>query len=66
MSTLGKLVPPYPVEHCANSDCQRPLGPDDGAYLFKNLTSEGLCVFCEDCAAYVELNARTTFALVAL
>jgi hypothetical protein len=66
VATLGKLRPPYPYDHCANSECGRPFAETDGAYLFKNLETNGLAIFCDDCARYVELNARTQFALVAL
>lgn len=64
---LGCLVPPLPTDHCANVDCERAL-PAEGvdAFLFKDLGTGKLVVFCEDCATYVELNARTQFALVAL
>jgi hypothetical protein len=61
---LGKLVPPYPQDHCANVDCDGPL--DDGAYLFKDQDSGKLVVFCDDCARHVELNHPLRFKLVAL
>lgn len=66
MSELGKLVPPYPVEQCANADCLRALDEAEGAYLFKVLDDDKLCVFCDDCARHVELNASNQFMLVAL
>lgn len=61
---LGKLAPPYPVDHCSRADCQGPL--DGGAYLYKDLESDKLCVFCDDCARDVELNHGHRFKLVAL
>lgn len=64
---LGRLVAPYPVEHCAADDCLRPLREqDDAAYLYKDQNSGKLVVFCEDCAARVELNAPLRFKLIAL
>ncbi|MCA1571012.1 MAG: DUF3846 domain-containing protein [Chloroflexi bacterium] len=63
----GRLVPPYPVEHCAAADCQRPLRTrEDAAYLYTDQDSGKLVVFCEDCAAHVELNHPLRFKLVAL
>lgn len=64
----GKVMPPYGgVERCVSASCRRVLSEDTGgAYLFKNRHSGKLCVFCEDCAAYVELNNREQFALVEL
>lgn len=62
---LGKLAPPYPVDHCANVDC--PTGSlSDGAYLYRDLESDKLVIFCEDCASYAELNASDRFKLVML
>lgn len=76
MATLGKLVPPYPVKHCANRDCERPLAsedcagtswqPPDSAFLYCNLESEKLVVFCDDCARYAELVRPDQFKLVVL
>ena len=64
---LGRLVPPYPVDHCANVDCERPLvTAEDAAYLYKDQDTGKLVVFCEDCSAHVELVAPVRFKLVAL
>lgn len=62
----GKLVPPYPVDNCANNACQMALLEAAGAFLFKNRVSGKLVVFCDDCARHAELNAREQFALVEL
>ena len=65
--SLGKLAPPYPVSHCANVACERTLEDEgDAAYLFKDQDFDKLVVFCEDCAAYVELTEPVRFKLVAL
>lgn len=71
MSTPGKILPPYGgVTNCANTDCERELNEDpdkgDGAFLFKIHESGKVCVFCGDCARYVELNNREEFTLIAL
>jgi hypothetical protein len=66
MSELGKLRAPYPVEHCANVACPHGGALDSGAYLYRDLESDKLCVFCSNCGAYVELNAEHRFKLVAL
>lgn len=67
MTKLGKLVPPYPQNHCANVDCNRPLvTADDAAYLYKDQESSKLVIFCDDCARYVELNDPLRWKLVAL
>lgn len=63
---LGKLVPPYPVEHCANAICLTSLADADGAFLYRDLESDKLVVFCDDCARYAELSAGERFKLVAL
>ena len=64
---LGRLAPPYPYEHCASTTCDRQLrSAEDAAYLFKDQDSGKLVVFCEDCAAHVELNHAVRFRLVAL
>lgn len=66
----GRLVPPFPVEHCANGACPPPddLFPlhEHGAYLYRDLTTDKLVVFCGDCARHAELNASARFKLVAL
>jgi hypothetical protein len=66
MAEAGRLVPPYPVENCANSKCQCALDEEVGAYVFKIHDTGKICVFCGDCARYVELNAATQFSLIAL
>jgi hypothetical protein len=76
MSKLGMLVPPYPVEHCANVDCAKEFhvtfhGAETWipAFLFTDLESSPankLVVFCEDCATRAELEWRHRFLLVAL
>lgn len=65
-SVPGKLRPPYPVEHCASSDCGRVLTETPGAYLYRDLDTDKLVVFCDDCARFVELNQRMRFMLIAL
>lgn len=62
----GKLAEPYPQDHCASDVCGMALKDSDGAYLFTDLESGKLVVFCDDCARHVELNHRTRFWLVAL
>lgn len=63
----GKLAPPYPRPNCASATCGKTLSPETGgAYLFKDREGDKLVIFCEDCAAYVELNARQRFGLVEL
>lgn len=74
--TFGRLNEPYPVEHCANTDCERPLTAEDcegtswavpdGAYLYRDLSNGKLCVFCDDCARYVELSHPERFKVVPL
>lgn len=71
MSELGKLQPPYPVTKCALVGCQKPLYVADGnrwedAYLFKDLDTDKLVVFCEDTARWVELHHHQRFVLVPL
>jgi len=63
---LGRLVPPYPREHCTDSDCKRILNEDDGVYLYTDLETNKLIVLCGICAAYVELNCSQRFMLVPL
>jgi hypothetical protein len=63
---LGKLVPPYPVEHCANADHPGEDDWPDGAYLYRDLVSDKLVCFCGDCARYAELAASERFKLIAL
>lgn len=66
---LGRLVPPLPVEHCANVDCvytTREQLEEAGAYLYRDLETGKLGVFCGDCARYSELSCRERFLPVAL
>jgi hypothetical protein len=65
---LGKLVPRYGGKtHCALDTCSKELSEDDGgAYLYTDLETGKLVVFCADTAAFVELNHRERFRLVAL
>jgi hypothetical protein len=58
----GRLIRPFPFRHCANTACLSQL--TESAYLFKQLTNGRLAVFCDDCAAHLELNCRERFALV--
>lgn len=66
MSALGKLVPPYPAKHCAAMDCHVELTEESGAYLFRDIETGKLVVFCEATAGYVELNRSERWKLVAL
>jgi hypothetical protein len=69
MPEPGKLKPPYPVERCAASECRRLLSDDVGAFMFRDTTKQNtgyLLVFCEGCAADIELNGPPTLRLVAL
>lgn len=72
MSQLGRLSQPFPVEFCANVDCLHDgeslalLDDSVGAYLFRDFNTGKLVVFCGDCCAEVELNARDRFMLIAL
>lgn len=72
MAELGKLQPPYPVDHCANVDCGKSFQYENSwrdAYLFTDLEStpaNKLVVFCEDCAREAELKWRHRFMLVPL
>lgn len=62
---LGKLKPPYPVECCCNGDCRASL--DDGAFLHRDLETNKLVIFCEDCSLMVGLRPEPRrFVLVAL
>lgn len=64
---LGRLVPPFPVDCCASSSCAAPvLTEETGAYLFTDLDTGRLIVFCEACAAYVELHRVDRWRLVLL
>lgn len=70
MSSLGRLAPPFAVNHCANVDCAHDPDlqafNDHGAYLYRDLDTDKLVVFCGDCARHAELNAGYRFKLVAL
>jgi hypothetical protein len=65
IAELGRLLPDYGgVTQCAASICQSPeLNEEIGAYLYKDLESGKLCVFCGNCARHVELNHSERFIL---
>jgi hypothetical protein len=66
---LGRLRPPYGgIEQCAHVDCPHDgaLSEEVGVYLYRDLESAKLVVFCGDCARYAEMNAPERFLLVAL
>lgn len=64
---LGRLLPPYGGRtHCQATECGRLLDEDVGAYLFTQIETRKLVVFCGATAAYIELHARHRFALVML
>jgi len=66
-SKPGRLVPPYPFDNCANTACEKALSEDrGGAYLYRDLRSGKLAVFCDYCSRYVELNFPQTFILIGL
>jgi len=55
------------VDCCASSSCAAPvLTEETGAYLFTDLDTGKLIVFCEACAAYVELHRVDRWRLVLL
>lgn len=64
--SYGELRFPIPVERCALDSCACLLTEDTKAFLFRDLQSGKLVVFCEDTARYVELSHRDRFVLVAL
>ena len=68
MSELGRIRPPYGgVTRCAAQECESPeLGEELGAYLFRDLETDKMLVFCGSCAAYVELHRQDRFLLIAL
>jgi hypothetical protein len=66
LAEFGKLRPPYPVDHCALAGCERSLTDDVGVYLYRDLETGKLVVFCDDCARHVELNHGERFKLVPL
>lgn len=66
---LGKVLPPYGgVELCANSECQEKLSEEgtDGAFMFRDLETGKLVLFCGKCAPGIELNHTNRFLLIAL
>lgn len=67
---LGRLRPPFPVDSCANCDCPHDADlstlNEHGAYLYTDLETTKLSVFCGDCARYVELVASHRWKLIAL
>lgn len=66
MTHLGRIVPPYPRERCANVDCERRLSEDHGVYLHRNLENDKLVVLCGECSQQAELTERHRLPLVAL
>lgn len=63
----GKLKPPFPVTRCPSSSCPDPeLTEETEAYLFSDLETGKLIVFCGPCAAYVELHRQDRWRLVML
>lgn len=67
MAGYGKLKPPYPVKRCASITCADPtLTEETGAFLFTDMETQKLIVFCENCAAYVELHRSDRWRLVML
>lgn len=66
MAEYGKLVPPYPVTHCAAEECRVELSEDVGVYLFTDLESGKFVCFCAATAAEVELHHAARFKLVML
>jgi hypothetical protein len=64
---FGKLVPPFPVDTCASASCPDPvLTEETEAFLFTDMESGKLIVFCGGCAAYVELHRADRWRLVML
>jgi hypothetical protein len=64
---LGRLLPPYGgVKSCAASHCQAELIEEIGAYMYRDLDTGKLVIFCGDCGRHVELNHPERFKLVAL
>ena len=62
----GRLVPPYSQTHCQAEECGRELDEEIGAYLFTDLDSNKLVIFCGATATYIDLHRRDRFALVML
>lgn len=66
---LGKLLPPYGgIKLCANSTCQQELDEEKsaGAFMFRDLESGKMVIFCGQCAPGIELNHSTRFLLIPL
>jgi hypothetical protein len=65
---FGRVLAPYGgIENCAADICKAPaLDEEKGAYMYRDLESGKLVIFCGDCARYVELNRPERFKLVAL
>jgi hypothetical protein len=64
---LGRLLPPYGGQvECVSDSCRHLLDEERGAYLYRNLESGKLCVFCGHCSEHVSLNHPLRFRLVAL
>lgn len=63
---FGRLRPPYAVTHCQAAECERVLDEEVGAYLFTDMETRKLVVFCGDTARWVELHRRDRFALLML
>ena len=67
MVELGRIQPPYGGRSdCASASCQRELTEEVGAFLFNDLETNKLIIFCGTCAVYVELNRKDRWVLVAL
>ena len=66
MTQLGRLVPPYPRDTCTDADCGHPFTDDNGAFMYRDLETGKLVIFCEATAADIELNYRDRFMLVPL
>jgi hypothetical protein len=64
----GRVLPPYGgIKNCAADICKDPpLNEEKGAYMYKDLETGKLVIFCGDCARHVELNHRERFLLVPL
>jgi len=68
-ASLGKLLPPYGgIERCASSTCQAELGEEKtgGAYMFRDIESGKLVIFCGKCAPGIELEHSHRFLLIPL
>lgn len=68
-SKFGKVQPPYGgVEKCALSTCEKPLDEEDtdGAYMFRDLETGKLALFCGLCTPDIELHHRERFLLIPL